>query len=177
MKADTASSAPIRRPMHKIVAIFRRFIIRSFGSDAQKPYTDAKSCTDKCVSRERRNVPVWKEEVSACPIDAMLSVVDGRWKGTILWRLSNGPLRTSELRRSIPEITERMLWALLPQGARKLAQDLLGRSAIRPPARRGDAKLRDAHQSGFFGLYQPKVLRTYSRLSFQSSARGFLDTK
>ena len=39
----------------------------------------------------------------------MLSVIDGRWKGTILWRLCAGPMRTSELRRSIPEITERML--------------------------------------------------------------------
>jgi len=54
-------------------------------------------------------MPVSKKEVSECPIDAMLSVIDGRWKGTILWRLSDGPMRTSELRRSIPEITERML--------------------------------------------------------------------
>lgn len=54
-------------------------------------------------------MPVSKKEISPCPIDAMLSVVDGRWKGTILWRLSEGPMRTSELRRSIPEITERML--------------------------------------------------------------------
>ncbi len=54
-------------------------------------------------------MPVSKKEISPCPIDAMLSVVDGRWKGTILWRLSNGPMRTSELRRSIPEMTERML--------------------------------------------------------------------
>lgn len=54
-------------------------------------------------------MPVSKKEISPCPIDAMLSVIDGRWKGTILWRLSNGPMRTSELRRSIPEITERML--------------------------------------------------------------------
>lgn len=54
-------------------------------------------------------MPVSKKEFSPCPIDAMLSVVDGRWKGTILWRLSEGPMRTSELRRSIPEITERML--------------------------------------------------------------------
>lgn len=54
-------------------------------------------------------MPVSKKEASACPIDAMLSVVDGRWKGTILWRLSDGPMRTSELRRSIPGITERML--------------------------------------------------------------------
>lgn len=52
---------------------------------------------------------VSKKEMSQCPIDAMLTVIDGRWKGTILWRLSEGPMRTSELRRSIPEITERML--------------------------------------------------------------------
>ena len=54
-------------------------------------------------------MPVSKKEVSPCPIDSMLSVIDGRWKGTILWRLLGGPMRTSELRRSIPEITERML--------------------------------------------------------------------
>jgi DNA-binding HxlR family transcriptional regulator len=54
-------------------------------------------------------MPVSKKEVSACPIDSMLSVIDGRWKGTILWRLLSGPMRTSELRRSIPEISERML--------------------------------------------------------------------
>src|SRR5580698_10237668 len=52
---------------------------------------------------------VSKKEIPQCPIDAMLSVIDGRWKGTILWRLSEGAMRTSELRRSIPEITERML--------------------------------------------------------------------
>ena len=54
-------------------------------------------------------MPVSKKEISECPIDAMLSVIDGRWKGTILWRLSEGPMRTSELLRSIPGITERML--------------------------------------------------------------------
>ena len=54
-------------------------------------------------------MPVSKKEISPCPIDAMLSVVDGSWKGTILWRLLDEPMRTSELRRSIPGITERML--------------------------------------------------------------------
>ena len=54
-------------------------------------------------------MPVSKKEISPCPIDAMLSVIDGRWKGTILWKLLDGPMRTNELRRSIPEITERML--------------------------------------------------------------------
>jgi DNA-binding HxlR family transcriptional regulator len=54
-------------------------------------------------------MPVSKKKLSQCRIDAMLSVIDGRWKGTILWRLCDGPMRTSELRRSIPGITERML--------------------------------------------------------------------
>ncbi|MEU8234815.1 helix-turn-helix domain-containing protein [Actinoplanes sp. NPDC048967] len=44
-----------------------------------------------------------------CPVDAAVSVIAGRWKGTILWRLVDGPMRTGELRRSIPDITERML--------------------------------------------------------------------
>jgi DNA-binding HxlR family transcriptional regulator len=52
---------------------------------------------------------VSKKEISPCPIDAMLSVIDGRWKGTILWRLLDGQMRTSELQRSIPQITERVL--------------------------------------------------------------------
>jgi DNA-binding HxlR family transcriptional regulator len=52
---------------------------------------------------------VSKKEISPCPIDVTLSVIDGRWKGTILWRLLDGPMRTSELRKSIPGITERML--------------------------------------------------------------------
>lgn len=54
-------------------------------------------------------MPVSKKETSPCPVDAALSVIDGRWKATILWRLCAGPMRTSELRRSIPEMTERML--------------------------------------------------------------------
>jgi DNA-binding HxlR family transcriptional regulator len=61
------------------------------------------------LSSVENAMPVSKKEVSPCPIDATLSVIDGRWKGTILWRLMDGPLRTSELRRSIPEMTERML--------------------------------------------------------------------
>ena len=52
---------------------------------------------------------VSKKEISPCPIDATLSVIDGGWKGTILWRLLDGPMRTNELRKSIPQITERML--------------------------------------------------------------------
>lgn len=52
---------------------------------------------------------VSKKGINECPIDATLTVIDGRWKGTIMWRLLDGPMRTAELRRSIPDITERML--------------------------------------------------------------------
>jgi DNA-binding HxlR family transcriptional regulator len=61
-----------------------------------------------CQYKEE-SVPVSKKEVSECPVDAMMRVMDGRWKGTILWRLQDGPRRTGELKRSIPGITERML--------------------------------------------------------------------
>ena len=54
-------------------------------------------------------MPVSKKEEGECPVDAMMRVMDGRWKGTILWRLLEGQRRTSELRRCIPGITERML--------------------------------------------------------------------
>ncbi len=36
---------------------------------------------------------VSKKEISPCPIDVTLSVIDGRWKGTILWRLLDGPMK------------------------------------------------------------------------------------
>jgi DNA-binding HxlR family transcriptional regulator len=50
-----------------------------------------------------------KERDLTMPHRCDVSVIDGRWKGTILWRLLDGPMRTNELRKSIPEITERML--------------------------------------------------------------------
>lgn len=48
-------------------------------------------------------------DLETCPVDIALQVISGRWKGTILWRLEQGPMRTGELRRSIPGISERML--------------------------------------------------------------------
>jgi len=52
---------------------------------------------------------VSKKEAGECPVDAMMRVLDGRWKGTLLWCLQDGPKRTSELKRAVPEITERVL--------------------------------------------------------------------
>lgn len=45
-----------------------------------------------------------------CPVDAALSVLSGRWKGPILWRIAeNGPQRPGALRRQIPGASEAVI--------------------------------------------------------------------
>lgn len=48
------------------------------------------------------------EAVPESAVDA-LRVISGRWKGSVLWRLAERPMRSGELRRSIPGITEKVL--------------------------------------------------------------------
>jgi len=45
----------------------------------------------------------------ACPVTYVMNRIGGRWKPVILYQLRNGPMRYSELKRSIPAITEKML--------------------------------------------------------------------
>ncbi|MBB6730626.1 winged helix-turn-helix transcriptional regulator [Cohnella zeiphila] len=47
--------------------------------------------------------------MSGCPVEATLSVVGGKWKVIILWRLVGGTKRFNELQRSISAITRKML--------------------------------------------------------------------
>lgn len=44
-----------------------------------------------------------------CGLDAAVAVVGGKWKPLILWALSEKPRRTSELRRELPGISEKVL--------------------------------------------------------------------
>lgn len=44
-----------------------------------------------------------------CPIEAVLTVIGSKWKGIILYHLSNGAKRHSELKRMMPKVTQRML--------------------------------------------------------------------
>lgn len=45
----------------------------------------------------------------ACPVEVTLSVIGGKWKGVVLYHLQNKPLRFNELRRLIPDVTQRIL--------------------------------------------------------------------
>ena len=54
-----------------------------------------------------------------CPVALTVSVIGGKWKPTILFHLHAGPRRFNELRRLLPDITQRMLTLQL----RALEQD------------------------------------------------------
>jgi DNA-binding HxlR family transcriptional regulator len=43
------------------------------------------------------------------PAEATLDVIGGKWKTLILCHLSYGPKRTSELKKAMPDITQKML--------------------------------------------------------------------
>lgn len=47
--------------------------------------------------------------MSGCPVETTISVVGGKWKVVILWRLAGGTKRFNELQRSISQITRKML--------------------------------------------------------------------
>jgi DNA-binding HxlR family transcriptional regulator len=48
-------------------------------------------------------------QVYNCAFQVAIDVLDGKWKGLILWYLQFGTKRNSELRRLIPSITQKML--------------------------------------------------------------------
>jgi DNA-binding HxlR family transcriptional regulator len=50
-----------------------------------------------------------RQMLSSCPVTYTISLIGGRWKPIILWSLVHGTRRFSELKRGIPQITEKML--------------------------------------------------------------------
>jgi DNA-binding HxlR family transcriptional regulator len=49
------------------------------------------------------------QPIGACPVRAVLDVIGGKWKILILWQLTGGACRYSDLNRRIPDVSERML--------------------------------------------------------------------
>jgi DNA-binding HxlR family transcriptional regulator len=44
-----------------------------------------------------------------CPVELALSLIGGKWKTVIIARLKQGPLRYSELRRTVPDLADKVL--------------------------------------------------------------------
>lgn len=60
-----------------------------------------------------------KERSLLCPVVFAISQLGGKWKLIVLHNLVDGPMRFGELRRAIPDITQRMLTLTL----RELEED------------------------------------------------------
>ena len=72
------------------------------------------------------------ELTDSCPVAATLDLIGGKYKALILWHLSEGTLRFSELRKAIRNATPKML----TQQLRELeAQELIARTVypVVPP--------------------------------------------
>jgi DNA-binding HxlR family transcriptional regulator len=50
-----------------------------------------------------------------CPVRATIELISGKWKVQILWHLSFGPKRFSELRKVLTGVSEKVLTAQLRQ--------------------------------------------------------------
>ena len=53
--------------------------------------------------------------VYACPVDASIEVLGGKWKLVLLFYILRAPRRNGELRRLVPTITQKMLTQQLRQ--------------------------------------------------------------
>lgn len=70
-----------------------------------------------------------KKILATCGMGYALSLIGGRWKSNILWKLlENGKLRYNAIRKLIPDISERMLVAQL----RELEADQLINRIVYP---------------------------------------------
>jgi DNA-binding HxlR family transcriptional regulator len=61
-----------------------------------------------------------------CPVRATLGVIGGRWKAAVLYELRGGKRRFGQLRKLLPDVTQRMLTLHL----RELEQDGLVRRTV-----------------------------------------------
>ncbi|HLT77426.1 MAG TPA: helix-turn-helix domain-containing protein [Ferrovibrio sp.] len=50
-----------------------------------------------------------KESVSGCPLEEAMRILGGRWRIVLIYYLLDGPMRFSDLRRAMPNISQRML--------------------------------------------------------------------
>ncbi len=74
--------------------------------------------TRRVCAHNHRPTMLRLHDPQRCPADQALELIGGKWKPVLLWRLSRGPLRHSQLRRALPGVSQRMLTLHLREMAR-----------------------------------------------------------
>ncbi|MFE7841597.1 winged helix-turn-helix transcriptional regulator [Streptomyces sp. NPDC057474] len=49
------------------------------------------------------------QDPNVCGVTAAITVIEGKWKTSLLWLLESGPHRPGELRRMLPGLSEKVL--------------------------------------------------------------------
>ena len=69
-----------------------------------------------------------ESEETHCPVEATITLIGGKYKSLILWNLTRGMLRFSQLRKVVPQATPKML----TQQLRELERDGLVQREVFP---------------------------------------------
>ena len=66
-------------------------------------------CTFLCHTSLLDTMEVSISNMNCCPVETTLDLIGGKYKALILWHLSQGVLRFSELKKRLPAATAKML--------------------------------------------------------------------
>jgi len=90
------------------------------------PATAARSALGRDLDAWRARYP----DFANCPVRSVLDRISGKWHTLLLVALAEGPRRFGELRRGLPDISQRML----TQSLRELQRDGLVARRVYPTA-------------------------------------------
>lgn len=79
---------------------------------------------EECVKNNTESISGCSEP---CPIERGMRVIGGKWKGSILWHLKDGPVRFNELARQMSGASKKMIDQRLKEME---AQGLVNRDVI-----------------------------------------------
>jgi DNA-binding HxlR family transcriptional regulator len=80
------------------------------------------------IIKDKEYVYRIKGETYHCAMDVTMNYIGGKWKTIVLWYLRNKTLRFGELKKQIPDVTEKMLSIQL----KKLEEDGLIKRKVYP---------------------------------------------
>ncbi len=90
--------------------------IKSFSQEQVRTYLFLVISLETSVYNRQKEGETMTQEMEntvsvniGCPVAKTVGVIGGKWKGVILYHLTTGPRRYNEIRRTLPNITQRML--------------------------------------------------------------------